>query len=286
MVIIDFGGVSVGSILGQLHRGESLSNGLVKHVILNNLRSYRVKYPEEKYGRMVVACDSHSWRTDVYPEYKALRRIKRETDSHDWNNLYDFINETIEDLKENFPYAIIKIDGAEADDIIGALSIKAAEPITGEPVVIISADKDFIQLQSLGNVIQWSPMQQKMVECDEGPERYTFNHIMKGDSSDNVPNVLSPDNTFTEQIRQTPLRKKLIDDWWEKKDNLKEAMPEEAFRNYMRNREMIDLNRMPEHIKTESVEIFETYKYKERSNILPYLIENKMKMLIENVGEF
>ena len=285
MVIVDFNGIAIGSIMGQLNRGESLTGGLVKHVILNNLRMYRVKYPQTEYGNMVIACDSRSWRKDVYPEYKAARSTKRATDKYDWVALYAFIDETLDDLRENFPYAVIRIEKAEADDIIGALAIHKSAPIIGEDVVIISADKDFIQLQALGNVIQWSPMFQKMI-VEKNPEKYIFEHIMKGDSSDGVPNVLSPDNSFTDKIRQTPMRKTLIHEWWNNKHKLKEVMPTEAYRNYMRNREMIDLHRTPDNIKEESIRQYESYKYKGRNNILTYLVENNMRLLVESAGEF
>jgi 5'-3' exonuclease len=285
MVIVDFNGIAIGSIMGQLNRGESLTGGLVKHIILNNLRMYRVKYPETEYGNMVIACDSRSWRKDVYPEYKAARKTKRDTDKYDWVALYAFIDETLDDLRENFPYAVIKIEKAEADDIIGALAIHKSAPIIGEDVVIISADKDFIQLQKLGNVIQFSPMFQKMI-VEKNPEKYIFDHIMKGDASDGVPNVLSPDNSFTDKIRQTPMRKTLIHEWWNNRHKLKEVMPTEAYRNYMRNREMIDLERTPDNIKEESIRQYESYKYRGRNNILNYLIENKMKLLVESAGEF
>jgi 5'-3' exonuclease len=285
MVIVDFNGIAIGSIMGQLNRGEPLTSGLVKHIVLNNLRMYRVKYPESEYGNMVIACDSRSWRKDVYPQYKAARTTTRATDKYDWDALYGFIDEVLDDLRENFPYAVIKIEKAEADDIIGALAIHKSEPILGEHIVIISADKDFIQLQQGGNVIQFSPMFQKMIK-EDNPEKYIFEHIMKGDSSDGVPNVMSPDNSFTDKIRQTPMKKKLIQEWWEKRDDLKSVMPSEAYRNYMRNREMIDLRRTPEHIKEESITQYESYKYKSRNNILTYLVENKMKLLVECAGEF
>lgn len=285
-VLVDFNGIALGSILGQLNRGEKLSENLVKHIILNNIRMYRVKYPEATWGKLTICTDAKSWRKDVYPQYKANRTTSKEKDTkRDWNEIYRLINITLDDLRENFPYSIIGTKGAEADDIIGALTTHLTRPLAAEPVVIISADKDFIQLHQLGEVIQYSPMQQKMVKVDS-PARYAFEHLMKGDSGDGVPNVLSPDNSFTDKIRQTPMRMKVIDTWWESKDDLKAVMPEEAFRNYIRNREMIDLNRTPQNIKDSAIDQLEGYKYSKRSNILNYLIENKMKMLIECAGEF
>ena len=285
MVLVDFNGLAVGSIMGSLNRGEGLSENLVKHIIINNLRLYRKKYSEGKYGKIVICCDSRSWRKDVYPEYKANRKTGREKDKHDWAAIFDLIDSTLNDLRENFPYAVIKIDNAEADDIIGALTIHKACPMVGEDVVIISADKDFIQLQKHGHVIQWSPLFNKMVK-DSNPQKYLFEHLCKGDTGDGVPNVLSPDNVLVDHIRQSPMTKKKMAEWWENKDKLKEVMPQEVFRNYIRNREMIDLDRTPEAIKKESIDQYENYKYPNRQNILTYLIENRMKMLIENAGEF
>lgn len=285
MVLVDFNGLAIGSIMGSLNRGEGLSESLVKHIILNNLRLYRKKYSESKYGKIIICCDSPSWRRDVYPEYKANRVTGREKDKHDWDAIFDLIDSTLNDIRNNFPYAVIKIDKAEADDIIGALTIHKSIPLIGEDVVIISADKDFIQLQKHGHVIQWSPLFNKMVK-DTNPKKYLFEHLLKGDSGDGVPNVLSPDDCLVNHIRQSPMTKKKIGEWWDAKDRLKEVMPQEVFRNYIRNREMIDLDRTPEFIKKESIDQYENYEYPKRSNILTYLIENRMKMLIENAGEF
>jgi len=285
MVLVDFNGLAIGSIMGSLNRGEGLSTKLVKHIILNNLRLYRKKYSEGKYGKIVICTDERSWRKDTFPPYKANRTSTRETDKHDWPKIFDLIDSTLDDISNNFPYAVINVFGAEADDIIGALTVHKSIPLIGEDVVIISADKDFIQLQKHGNVIQWSPMFNKMVK-DPNPIRYLFEHLLKGDSGDGVPNVLSSDTCLIDKIRQSPMTKKKIEEWWNNRDKLKEVMPPEVFRNYIRNREMIDLDRTPSYIKENAINQYENYKYPKRSNILTYLIENNMKLLIENAGEF
>ena len=285
MVLVDFNGLAIGSIMGQLNRGEELSTNLVKHIILNNLRMYRKKYPEGEYNKIIICCDSPSWRKDVYPEYKANRKTARAKDKHDWPMIFDLIDETLNDIRTNFPYAVIKIDKAEADDIIGALTKHQADKVLHGPVVIISADKDFIQLQKYGLVTQWSPLFDKLV-VDHTPSKYLFDHILKGDSSDGVPNVLSNDDVFITHTRQHPMTKKKIAAYWESRDNLKDVMPQHVFRNYMRNREMIDLERTPENIRQESISQYENYKYPDKSNILNYLIENRMKMLVELASEF
>ena len=285
MVLVDFNGLAIGSIMGQLSHGEELSENLVKHIILNNLRMYRKKYPQIKHGKMVICCDSYSWRKDVYPEYKASRKTNRAKDKYNWSEIFDLIESTLDDLRTNFPYAVIKIDSAEADDIIGALTIEKSTPLIGEDVVIVSADKDFIQLQKYGHVVQWSPMFNKAVK-DDNPVKYIFEHILKGDSSDGVPNVLSSDDCLVNNIRQSPMTKKKLEYWWENRNNLKGIMPTEVFRNYMRNRQMIDLNCTPKDISNSAVSQYENYEYPSRSNILPYLIKHRMKMLIDSASEF
>ena len=284
MVIVDFNGLAIGSIMGQLSRGEELSENLVKHIILNNLRVYRNKYPESKHGKMVIACDSYSWRKDVFPEYKAARKANRATDKHDWPLIFDLIESTLDDLRENFPYAVIKIDSAEADDIIGALTVHKAD-FGGEDVVIISADKDFIQLQQYGHVEQWSPMFNKMIK-EDNPRRYLFEHLLKGDSGDCVPNANSHDDVFTTGSRQTPMTQKAIDKYWDNRDDLEMIMKPNVFRNFMRNVQMIDLTNTPDGIREEAINKYENYVYPTRTNILTYLVEHRMKMLVDCAAEF
>lgn len=286
MVLVDFNGLAIGSIMGQLSRGEELSENLVKHIILNNLRVYRNKYSEAKHGKMVICCDSYSWRKDVFPEYKAKRKSNRATDGHDWQLIFDLIDSTLHDLRENFPYAVIKVDTAEADDIIGALTVHKSD-FGGEDVVIISADKDFIQLQQYGNVTeQWSPLFNKLVK-DDNPRRYLFEHLLKGDASDGVPNANSHDDVFiTEDTRQTPMTKKAIEKYWDNRDDLENIMKPNVYRNFMRNVQMIDLTNTPDSIRKESINKYENYNYPSRSNILTYLIEHRMKLLIESAAEF
>ena len=284
MVLVDFNGLAIGSIMGQLSRGEELSENLVKHIIINNLRVYRNKYKEADYGKMVIACDSYSWRKDVFPEYKAARKANRATDKHDWPMIFDLIEDTLNDLRENFPYAVIKIDSAEADDIIGALTVHKAD-FGGEDVVIISADKDFIQLQQYGHVEQWSPMFNKMIK-EDNPRRYLFEHLLKGDSGDGVPNANSHDDVFTTGSRQTPMTQKAIDKYWDNRDDLEMIMKPNVFRNFMRNVQMIDLTNTPDGIREEAINKYENYVYPTRTNILTYLVEHRMKMLVDCAAEF
>ena len=251
---------------------------------MNHVYRDQNKYKEADHGKMVIACDSYSWRKEVFPEYKAQRKANRSKDKHDWQQIFDLIESTLQDLRENFPYAVIKIDSAEADDIIGALTVEMSD-FGGEDVVIISADKDFIQLQQYGHVIQWSPMFNKMIK-EDNPRRYLFEHLLKGDAGDGVPNANSHDDVFVTAARQTPMTKKAIDKYWDNRDDLEMIMKPNVFRNFMRNVQMIDLTNTPDGIREAAINTYKNYKYPSRQNILTYLIENRMKMLIDSAGEF
>ena len=81
-----------------------------------------------------------------------------------------------------------------------------------------------------------------MLVC-ERPDSFLFNHIMKGDVSDGVPNILSDDDTFVvEGKRQKPMNAKA-------KTRVREVIngnevDETISRNYDRNRQLIDFNCM------------------------------------------
>ena len=261
---------------------------LLKHQILNSLRLFNEKYRDE-YGQMVICCDSHSWRKDYFEYYKASRKTGREKDEETkqhWDTIYSVIAEMIDDLKENFPYKVIKVHGAEADDVIGTLAYHTQEFGNDEKVMIVSSDKDFAQLLKFKNVKQFSPMKAKLVE-EKNPEQFLVEHILKGDSSDGIPNVRSPDNIFTVEGRQTPVSKKFIQsvldaDWREDST----VWNDEIARNYDRNKMLIDLSCTPNDIKQEIINIYNTDDVAPKSKVLPYLISNRMNMLIESVSDF
>ena len=281
MIIIDYNAIAIATIIVQK---LDIDENLIRHMILNSIRMYNKKFRNE-YGQMVIATDSSNWRRDVFPEYKFKRRDGREESELDWTEIFRIINLVFEEIGDNLPYKTIKIDGCEADDIIGALVERTQEFGQGEDVMIVSADKDFIQLQKYNNVRQFSPMAKKFVQ-DSNPRRYLFEHVLKGDGSDGVPNVLSPDNTFVDGIRQSPMTKKKIEYFFENADNLESVMDREVYRNYCRNKKMIDLSETPQHLKDAVIDRYDSQKIAHRSKILNYLIKKRLKLLIECVEEF
>jgi hypothetical protein len=245
---------------------------------------YNVKFRKE-YGQMVIACDSRSWRRDVFPQYKHGRSKGRDESTLDWGKIFDLLSMYLEEFKANLPYKIIRINGAEADDIIGALAIESQEFGKGEPVMIISSDKDFGQLQKFNNVKQFSPYLKKQIKIDN-PRTFLAEHLFKGDSGDGVPNILSPDNTFVDSIRQKPVSQKKMDEWLRNIDDLQTVMNEETYRNYCRNKKLIDLTEMPKELYNQIVTEYETQKPASKLKVMNYLIQKRCRVLVECSEEF
>jgi len=282
MILVDYSGICMGAYFA---RGSGPDEGLLRHFILNSLRMHNAKFKDE-YGKMVLCCDGGSWRKDVFPEYKANRKKDRETSDHDWPDIFEKFTKIRNEISENLPFDIVHEYGVEADDIIAALVQETQEFGKHEPIMIISADKDFIQLQKYGNVKQYSPLTKKFIS-DNNPVRYQFEHTLKGDSSDGVPNVLSDDDALcNDDKRQSPLSKKKIESWWENRDNLQSTMPAHVYRNFQRNDHVINLDRIPENLKTKILSKYESIKSTPNMKVLNYLVVNRLNNLIESVGDF
>ena len=246
---------------------------------------YNKKHRDE-YGQVVICADGmNTWRKDFFPEYKAHRRKNRDESDQDWNEIFRILHTVRDEIRDYLPYKVIHMEGVEADDIIGTLVMQTQEFGMDEPVMSISSDKDFIQLQKYKNVKQWSPIQKKFV-TDKNPRTYLFNHIMRGDSGDGVPNVLSADDTFISENHQTPLRQTRIDNWLENADNLREHMDEDTYRNYKRNKKLIDLTDIPDPIQASIINTFNGQTKTPNMKVLNYLIKKRCNHLIEVVEEF
>ena len=281
MILLDYSQIALSNIIVQKMNDEQM----IRHMILNSIRMYNKKYRDE-YGQLVICADGmNTWRKDFFPNYKANRKKGRDASSLDWTEIFRILHLVRDEIRENLPYKVVHMDGCEADDIIGTLTMQTQEFGQHEPVMIISSDKDFIQLQKFSNVKQFSPIQKKMVS-DSNPRTYLWNHILRGDSGDGVPNVLSGDNTFISEAKQTPLRQARIDDWIQNADRLRDAMPEEIYRNYQRNKKLIDLTEIPEDTQKSIINNFNSQKPALRMRVLNYLIKKRCTNLIEVVEEF
>lgn len=282
MILLDYSQIAISNIIVQKLNDESM----IRHMILNSIRMYNKKYRNE-YGQMVICADGmNTWRKEFYPYYKASRKKGRDDSSQDWTEIFRILHLVRDEIKANLPYKVLHMEGIEADDIIGTLTMQTQEFGKHEPVMIVSSDKDFIQLQKFSNVKQFSPIQKKMV-TDSNPRQYLWNHILRGDSGDGIPNVLSDDDTFIEEGKsQSPLRQQKIDTWIENADNLKDHMDETTYRNFQRNKKLIDLTDIPEHLQQLIINTYDEQSLAPKMKVLNYLIKKRCNQLIEVVEEF
>lgn len=286
MLILDLNQVMISNLMVSLNREPDVNEDLVRHMILNSIRMYRQKFAAE-YGELIIACDDKNyWRKDIFPYYKAHRKEDRSKSTHDWNKIFECLNKIRDELKQYFPYKTIQVERAEADDIIGVLTRKFGVYLNNkstEKVLILSGDKDFGQLQKYLNVDQYSPVLKKWIRIQD-PHRFLREHIMKGDRGDGIPNFLSEDSTIISKKRQKPLASKKLDTWIDLEPE--KFCDDQMLKNYRRNEALVDLEQVPDEVSEKILEQYENCKPAKRSGLLNYFIKNRLKNLMDVIGEF
>lgn len=283
MILIDLNQVLISNLMQQIGSNPKikLEEELIRHMVLNSLRSY-VRQFKQKYGEIVICCDSKRyWRREVFPFYKSNRKKDREKSDFDWGLIFETLGKIREELKEYFPYKVLEVEGAEADDIIAVLSARSS---ISEEVLILSSDKDFVQLQKYENVTQYSPILKRYVKADN-PHLYIKEHIIRGDRGDGIPNFLSADNVFALGERQKVINSMKLTEWLNMKPE-EFCTNDNMLRGYKRNQMLVDLDYIPENLKQQIVEVYENTKPGNRQKMLNYFIEKKLRNLIEVIDEF
>jgi 5'-3' exonuclease len=293
MIVVDFNQTAISNLMMEVggRNDVEIQVPLLRHMILNSIRSYKQKFGKE-YGELVIACDNQNyWRREYFQYYKAGRKKAREDSGFDWKTIFEALNLIRSEIDVFFPYKVINVDGAEADDIIAVLAEWSQTNDTNnllfedpKPFLVLSGDHDFIQLQKYSNVKQFSPVQKKYVKPDISPEKYIFEHIIRGDKGDGVPNVLSADDSIVNNVRQKPIRQDKIDVWY--KDF--EAMPKDVDfkKNYERNKKLVSFDSIPDKIKNSIINSYVEKPQKDKSKLLNFFIEHKMKNMLELIEEF
>ena len=280
----------ISNLMGQLHssRTNEVDEDLLRHMVLNGIRSYRKKFTEE-YGELVICCDdTNNWRKDSFPYYKAHRKTNRDESDLDWPNIFNCLNAIRDELKEFFPYKHIRVNRCEADDIIGTICHQEGVAMGDgkEKILILSGDKDFIQLQVYSNVYQYDPVRKKMVKHKD-PAQYLLEHIAKGDRGDGIPNALSADDTFVSGGRQKPMRANRLEEIMNlvQKYNVDELSEYEWAAGYKRNQVVVDLINTPDELQKQILEQFEVDPGG-RDGLFNYFVKKRLNSLIENISEF
>lgn len=282
MIILDLNQVMISNLMMQIgnHTNAEVDENLLRHMILNSIRSYNIKY-RTKYGQMVIACDDRDyWRRDVFPYYKANRKKARDKSELDWTKIFECLNTIRSELREFFPYPVIQVPRAEADDIIGCLARVYGDT---ERVLILSGDKDFMQLQRYFLVEQYDPVRKKFLKCDN-PGMFLKEHIIRGDDGDGVPNFLSEDSCLVLGKRQKSIFQAKVDTWLNQ--TVEHFTTPETMANYVRNHMMIDLTNTPHEICTEILEQYKLQQSKDRSKLFGFFVEKKLRNLMDSINEF
>jgi 5'-3' exonuclease len=282
MLIFDYQQIAISNLMEQIGSSKkSVDEDLVRHMILNSIRTYVKKFKPTYGPEVVIACDNRNyWRREYFPHYKAGRKKSREASGHDWSSIFESLNKIKEELKESSPYKVIDVESAEADDIIGVLVQKYS---ANEKIMILSSDKDFAQLQKYPNVEQYSPILKKYIK-EPFPSVQLKQLIIRGDKSDGIPNILSSDDIFVVGGRQKPITEAKIINWLNQ--DPKEFCNEDMLRNFHRNEMMIDLTKIPQQMQEKILNNYESTKGKTKQQFVNYLISNRLKNLIEVAHEF
>lgn len=287
MILVDLNQVLLAGLMAQINsqKGVKLEENLVRHMVLNIIRTH-VKNFRSEYGEVVLCCDNRKyWRKEFFPFYKAGRKKTREKSDLDWHMIFDILAKLKQELKEHFPYKVIDVEGAEADDIIGTL---VPRHIMHENILILSSDGDFLQLQQYNGktkfkIRQYNPSLKKYVTSDE-PLLELKEKIIRGDKGDGIPNVFSPSDCFVRELRQKPITKGIIDkllneEWNNWQDDV-------AKTGFSRNQTLIDLKMIPSEIKENIINTFDQIKPASKNNLLNYFMEHRLKNLMEVIEEF
>jgi hypothetical protein len=276
-ILIDYNQVILASLFASIgnHTNVDIDENLIRHMFLNSIRNNRKKFTE-KYGEIIICADGkNTWRREAFPYYKANRKKTRDSSELDWSKLFEIMALIRGELDEFFPYKVIHMDSCEADDIIGAIVHREGTELNlgSEKYLVLSGDKDYIQLQTYANVDQYDPIRKRWIRSDQ-PDTYLKEHILKGDTGDGVPNILSADNCLAVGVRQKAMTKGT------------DEMDEETLRRYHRNKMMIDLTQIPQKLVQQILAEFDQEKNVGREKLFNFFIKKKLKNLVTDIQDF
>jgi hypothetical protein len=284
MILVDLNQVAISNLMVSINtynKNQEINEDLLRHMVLNSLRAYKVKFGE-KYGELVLCCDGrHYWRRDIFPFYKAGRKKDRAASTLDWTLIFETLNKIRDEIKESFPYIVLDVDRTEADDIIAVL-VQNKSPF--ESTLILSGDKDFMQLQKHHNVDQYAPVQKKFLRTNS-PEAFLKEHIIRGDRGDGIPNCLSADDVLVKGERQKSISKKKLGSWLTSSPE-DFCSSDQMTRGYKRNEHLIDLEFVPDELRQEILSQYKNANAGDRSKLFNYFVKHKLKILMENIQEF
>lgn len=280
MILIDFSQVIFSEALDFYSKSnEQIEMPLLRHLALSKIMDLKNKF--KKYSDEIVICldGQNYWRKQIFPYYKQQRKLQQEKTKFDWDSFFENFNQLKQEFKDNLPFKIIEVESAEADDIIAVLCFNFAKT---KDIIIVSSDKDLLQLQAVYNlpIKQYSPYHEKFIDAKS--QNYDlFVHIVKGDSSDGIPNILSDDDVFLQKDkRQKPISTKKLDEWRHFGDGTGlfcESV--EQLEKFNRNQKLIDMRFIPKEIEENIIDAYNNVQV--NSNLFDYMVKHRLRKLLE-----
>lgn len=289
MILLDINQLAIATIMVSLRLSKESSPDLTttRKRVLKSVGHYKSQW-KHRFGETVICTDDIKyWRREIFPYYKASRKISRASSKFDWNHIHYQIGQIISDLRDHFPIKVLRVEGAEADDIIGSLCAEYGHygpPRGGEEILVVSGDKDMAQLLRYTNVYVYHPSKSMFV-TNMNPAKTLHEHILRGDRGDGIPNFLSDQDTFiTPGKKQKPIFETAMADWLNKAPE--EFCTEAQLANYRRNELLIDLTKIPSDIRTACVDAYRNTTPSAGSNLQGYFVKNGLASLISDVQQF
>lgn len=251
------------------------------HLLTNQIISFARKLGASKQNKYVICLDSSSWRKQYYidnkpdcPVYENQTYKGNRVKDVDlpWAEIYQIIEEVTETIKLNSDFYVVKVNDAEADDVIATLANAFKHK---EKVWVLSPDKDFVQLQDT-NVKIYDPLKNAF-KPEQNVGLFKKIHNMIGDASDNIFTFKGKQKSMKESVALKMLKD--LDDLLATNPLMKEK--------YNFNEKLIDLSMSPEYIKEDVIAEFQKQEYNFNSmGLLKLFMKYGMAKLSEDIGVF
>jgi 5'-3' exonuclease len=251
------------------------------HLMTTQIIRFSKQLGASKANKMVICLDSPSWRKDFYAKNKPVcpvyedqtykgNRVK--DSSLPWDELHAITDSLAESFKNHSDLYVMKIQDAEADDIIAILS---KEFSSKETIWVLSPDKDFVQLQD-ENVHVFDPLKNAF-KPEQDVSLFKKIHNIIGDASDNIYTIKGNQKSMKESVALKLLKD--LDDLLATNPLMKQK--------YDFNEKLIDLSMIPEYVKEATLNEFATQTHSfNATNILKTFMKFNMSKLSEDIGVF
>jgi len=229
---------------------------------------------EANASELVFAIDgdkSKIWRKLYWSRYKESRKKDNKIN---WSDVFDHYMSFMSELKDNFPFKILRNPNAEGDDIIGTIVQNSPQKHH-----IVSVDKDFMQLYEKDRVTIYSPLKQAEMK-HPSPEHFIIEQCLLGQSKDDIFNIKTP--LDHPQGKRKPgfgpkaLEKVVSYGWktWLKDNNLEER--------FEFNRNLMDFKRIPKSLQKSIMNMYKIKDFPHPDKMYKYIEKKNWNHFLDN----